>query len=200
MLRELLVRGCVARYLLAKRGTEAAAADVKPNVDRSFFWMDGLVRVLEEYEQSRDRYPGLSAFMPRVAAFFNDYAATQLAGLLAEQARQAAEIRAKSPRIVSVVPADGARDVDPALDAIVVTFDRPMARGNLAVMILEGNFPGDRARKASFDETGKVLTIPAKLKPGTEYVFGLNGEGFMAMRDVDGNVLTPVVIRFRTKG
>lgn len=200
MLRESLVRACVARYLLAKRGSEAAAADIKRNTDRSFFWMDGLVRLLGEYEQSRDRHPSLSAFMPRVVAFFDQYAANELAGLMAEQARQAAEMRAKSPRIVSVVPPNGARDVDPALDAIVVTFDRPMARGNLAVMILQGTFPGDKARRASFDETGRVLTIPAKLKPGTDYEFGLNGEGFMAMRDSDGNLLTPVVIRFRTKG
>jgi hypothetical protein len=97
-----------------------------------------------------------------------------------------------------MVPANGARDVDPNLPAIVITFDRPMIKGNLAVMRLDlGPLPF--AGKSAFDDSGKVLTIPVKLKPQTEYRFGLNGADFLVMRDEQGNPLAPVVVTFQTR-
>ncbi len=199
VLCESLVRACVSRYLRASRGEAAADADVKGNVKSSFLWTPGLVSLLGEYESSRDRHPDLGSFMPRVVAFFEGYAANDLQGVLAEKARREREIREKSPKIVSVVPADGAKDVDPALAAVVVTFDRPMVTGNLAVLYVDAAFPGDPKGKTAFDPTGRILTIPAKLKPGTDYGFGLNGEGYMTMKDLEGNFLAPVLVRFRTK-
>jgi hypothetical protein len=67
------------------------------------------------------------------------------------------------------------------------------------VLRADGEYPGAPGGRVGFDESGRVLTIPAKLRPGTGYAFGLNGEGYMHMRGKDGNVLAPVVIRFRTR-
>jgi hypothetical protein len=43
------------------------------------------------------------------------------------------------------------------------------------------------------------LTIPVELEPGREYLFGLNAEEVLVMKDDQGNPLAPVVIRFKTK-
>ncbi len=202
VMTESLVRACGVRYALATGGAAAAAAETKHNTDRHFLWTGGLADLLAEYETSRQMYPTLDVFMPRVVEFFNHYAAERLekdSAALQEKRRLRLEaIKAKSPGIVSLVPANGAQDVDPNLPAIVVTFDRPMVKGNLAVMRLDlGSLPF--AGKSTFDDSGKVLTIPVKLKPQTEYRFGLNAENFLVMRDVQGNPLAPVVVSFKTR-
>jgi hypothetical protein len=202
MLGESLVRACGVRYALATGGPTAAAAETKYNVDRKFLWTGGLADLLGEYEAAREKYPTLDPFMPRVVEFFNDYAANRLdqdtAALQEERQRRLETLKAKAPVIVSLVPANGAQDVDPGLPAIVVTFDRPMVKGNLAVMRGDtGMLPF--AGKSSFDDSGKVLTIPVKLKPQTEYSFGLNAENFLVMRDEQGNPLVPTVVRFKTR-
>ncbi len=202
ILGESLVRACGVRYALATGGPAVAAAETKDNVNRKFLWTGGLADVLGEYEAARQKYPTLDPFMPRIVEFFNDYVArrleTDMAAVREEQRLRLETLQAKSPVIVSLVPANGAQDVDPSLPAIVVTFDRPMVKGNLAVMRGDTGMP-PFAGKATFDDSGKVLTIPVKLQPQTEYSFGLNAENFLVMRDEQGNPLVPTVVRFKTR-
>jgi hypothetical protein len=100
---------------------------------------------------------------------------------------------------VSLVPANEASDVDPRLKSIVVTFDRPMKPGYIAVIRLDANrFPGV-TDQVSFDAKQTVLTIPVELEPNREYVLGLNAEETLVMQDEQGNPLAPVVIRFKTR-
>ncbi len=67
--------------------------------------MSGL---LGEYEAHREQYPTMEDFSPRLVAFFAESAKnfpktqTDLAG--------------KRPKVVSMIPANGAQDVDPGLD------------------------------------------------------------------------------------
>ena len=72
-----------------------------------------------------------------------------------------------------------------------------MQKGNVAFIRLETQSPLG-AGESSFDESGKVLTIPVKLKPGTEYGLGLNSKTLLAMQDEQGYPLEPVAIRFKT--
>jgi acetone carboxylase gamma subunit len=37
-------------------------------------WTAELCKLLGEYEQQREKYPALESFMPRIVAFFEDYA------------------------------------------------------------------------------------------------------------------------------
>jgi hypothetical protein len=201
MMRESLVRASVARYLLAKFGEAAAKIQIESDRQRQFFWMDELSNLLGEYEKDRTAYPTLDDFFPRIIEFFRDYAPRVAGDVKAfGDARQAQleRIKAASPRIVGMVPANAAQDVDPELGAIIITFDRPMKDKQWAVMRLSDKFP-ETAGDVSYDKDRKVFTIPVKLKADTEYELGLNAEGHFAFRSEAGDALYPVVIRFKTR-
>jgi hypothetical protein len=128
--------------------------------------------------------------MPRVVTFFGDAAAR--AG---DYARAAEEAR---PRVASVNVANGATNVDPALAEIVVRFDRAMDRCCFGVNDIAGA-PSPKMGKGSFDESGRVFTIPVTLEPDKEYGFTLNWPGGDVFRSAEGVVLSPVEVRFRTR-
>src|SRR5690606_32687187 len=143
-------------------------------------------KVLERYEAARDRYPTLEAFAPDLAGFFRDAAADTEAAL------------ARRPKVVTMTPANGATDVDPATQAIVITFDRPMRDRGWAVVGGGEHFP--RLGSLSYDAGRKVLTVPVELKPDWEYEFWLNRGRCDAFRSAEGEALAPVRVRFRTRG
>jgi len=202
MMYESLVRACGVRYTLSLDGRQAAAMEAKSNRDKRFLWTGELADLLGEYEEQREKYPTLDAFFPRIADFFNGYSGRverDLAALDEEKRKEMEALKEKSPKIITLVPGNGARDVDPGLEAIVVTFDRPMMGGNIAVMILDqSKFPKTPGR-AAYNATRTVLRIPVTLEPGREYVLGLNGEGHLVMKDDLGHPLVPFVIKFRTR-
>ncbi len=201
MMKESLVRASVIRYLRAKLGEEAAQKGIENEKRRQFFWIGGLSDLLGEYEESREMYASLDDFFPRIATFFQNYTSKVDEDLKAsEQDRQERleKLKANSPLIVSIVPPNGAQDVDPNLQAIVITFDRTMKDGQWAVMRLSDKFP-EKGGEVFYDETKKVFTIPVKLKPDTEYELGLNADGFYGFASAAGDPLYPVVIRFKTR-
>ncbi len=201
MMKESLVRASVIRYLRAKFGEEAAKKGIQSEIKRQFFWIEGLSDLLGEYEEKRETYASLDDFFPKISAFFQNYTSEVDEDLKAsEQDRleRLEKIKANSPRIVSMVPPNGAQDVDPDLQAIIITFDRPMKDGQWAVMRLSDKFP-EKGGEVFYDGTKKVFTIPVKLKPDTEYELGLNADGFYGFASEAGDPLYPVVIRFKTK-
>jgi hypothetical protein len=186
MMRESLVRACVVRCVLATDGREAALREAEEQRARSFAWTADLAALLGEYEADRKAFPALDAFMPRVGKFFAEYAD-----------RAAAEA-ARAPKVESIVPSDGAKDVDPALTAIVVTFDRPMMDGAWAVVGGGPHFPKTTG-KPSYDAARRVLTIPVALDPEWDYELWLNRGKFDSFRSADGVRLRSVHLAFRTR-
>jgi hypothetical protein len=168
---------------------------------RQFFWMEGLSALLGEYEENREKYASLDDFFPEIATFFKSYASKvdqDVKSFVQDRQEQLEKLKANSPLIVSMVPLNGAQDVDPNLPAVVVTFDRPMKNDQWAVIRLSDKFP-EKGGEVFYDETKKVFTIPVKLKPDTEYELGLNAEGFYGFASEAGDPLYPVVIRFKTR-
>ena len=102
---------------------------------------------------------------------------------------------ANAPKIVSVTPADGAKDVDPNLGEIIVCFDRPM-QGRVS---LTGDGWPTLVGAPEFDSTMTNLTIRVALKPETEYTLGFNSRSHKKFASTDGIPLTPCVYTFRTK-
>ncbi len=201
VLCESLVRASVIRYYHARRGPELAAEWVESETDRGFLWIGDLAGVLGDYEKRRDEYPSFESMIPRIAALLADYAGRIDGEILKRKEvlrRRREELAAKSPKIVSLVPADGAQDVDPGLQAIVITFDRPMNVQNMAFMQLDPATAPKLTGKAAFDASGKIMTIPVELVAEKAYEFALNMEGFLVMGDAQGNPLVPTVVRFRT--
>ena len=202
MMYESLVRSSVVRWDLAKNGRESAESRITWEEKNHFFWISGLSELLGEYEANRDTYRDLESFFPEMKRFFDDYAANAEAriGVIKSRWEEAArEMAARAPRIVSIVPADGAGDVNPGLRVIRITFNRKMKDGAWGVMQRGGNMPqitGD----VSYDETRTVFTIPVQLEPDTEYTVGLNSENALAFQDEEGNPLMPTTFRFTTRG
>jgi len=202
MIRESLVRASVIRFLHAKFGEEAAEKGIQSENKRQFFWIGGLSDLLGEYEKNRTVYPSLDDFFLKITEFFDTYADRidqDVEAMEKERQYRLEAIKSKSPEIVTMVPPSGAKDVDPNLTAIVITFDRPMKDKQWAVMRLDGNFP-EMDGSTYYDKTRRVFTIPVKLKPDTEYELGLNADGYYAFASEAGDPLYPVVIRFKTRG
>lgn len=188
LLCESLVRACVIRYRAAAEGDQAAADEAREQARRSFAWAGALADLLAtEYERDRKAYPTLHAFAPRLGAFFRDAVP-----------RLDAQI-AKAPKVVSIVPKDGARDVDPATKALVITFDRPMQDGMWSVVGGGEHFPKITGKPA-YDQDRKVLTVPIELRPEWDYELWLNRGKYDSFRAADGTPLPPVQVRFRTRG
>ena len=194
VLCESLVRACVVRYRAVVDGDKAAAEELAEQKRRSFHWTAELAELLAtEYEKNRKDFPTLHELGPRLAAFFRD----QVPKLKAMLEKEKADLE-KAPKVVSMTPANGAKDVDPATTALVVTFDRPMKDGSWAVVGGGEHFPGG-VGKPSYDATRKVLTYPIKLRPDWSYELWLNRGKFDTFRSEEGVSLQPVHVKFKTR-
>lgn len=190
VLRESLVRACSARYALAHGGEAAAKSAIGYERGRSFLWTGELFDLLGEYEKDRAKYPTLEAFMPRVVEYFN---------ALGPRVKGMAEAyEAARPKIVSMTPANGAQDVDPALTEIEVKFDRPMRPRSWEVNRTDAaRWP--KVERAAYDETVTVFTLQVKLEPAHEYEFTLNDSNGGAFQSAEGSPLPMTRVKFRTR-
>jgi hypothetical protein len=146
---------------------------------------------LGDYEAHRDQYPTLEDFSPRLATFFADYAK--------DFAKTQADVAAHRPKVVSMIPANGAQDVDPGLTNIQVVFDRPMADMSWSLVGGGPNCP-KTGKGTHYDAQRKIWTMPVELKPDWSYEFRLNSETYDAFRSEEGVPLEPVSVTFKTAG
>jgi hypothetical protein len=103
-----------------------------------------------------------------------------------------------APKIVKMVPENGAKDVDPKLSKIEVTFDRPMAEGFSWTGGGEHYPTMQEGKKPRWSADKKTCTLPVQLKPDWDYRLGLNSQSFKNFASADGVPLEPVVYEFRT--
>ncbi|MEN6625301.1 MAG: tetratricopeptide repeat protein [Candidatus Sumerlaeia bacterium] len=105
------------------------------------------------------------------------------------------------PKIVSMEPANGAADVDPAaVKELKVEFDMPMG-GGFSWTGGGPNFPqipeGQRPR---WSDDRMTCYLPVLLKSGWQYRLGLNSKSHKNFRSQAGVPLTPVLYQFSTSG
>lgn len=187
---ESLVRACCVRYAGKYNGSRAARAAIQHHKQRQFVWIEELSDLLGEYEAHRDRYPTLDAFSPRIVAFFDDYAE--------DFAEEQKALDAKRPKVVSVTPAKGAKNVDPGQTTFKVVFDRAMLDGNWSLVGGGPNFP-EITGKPAYDASRTVWTVPVQLKPAWTYRLMLNSDRFQSFRSQEGVPLAPVTVTFTTR-
>ena len=188
MIDESLVRVAVARYVLAQQDEATARREVASQRARGFLWTDELFELFAEYERDRARYPTLDSFLPRVAEYF-DGLVPRIDGIIAAYDRS-------RPSLVRAEPPHDAADVDPALDRIVLHFDRPMAAGYNINVGQAGREHFPEVKSAAWNDTRTALTLTVTLKPGWSYELVL-GPGFRS-RD-EGTPLRSTPVRFRTR-
>lgn len=186
MLYESLVRASTHRFLTRHGSPREAAAQLREEVARGFFWTPELSTLLGEYEAARDKYPTLADFMPRVIEFFE-----KLAGDL--DARLA-----MLPRVVRMTPAHGAKDVDSLAAELVIVFDRPMNTRGRSLVGDPKEMP-EFPRPGAYDPDGRTFRQPIRVQPGKTYRFSLNSLSFSGFTSAEGLPLDPVEVTFTTK-
>ena len=105
---------------------------------------------------------------------------------------------AKVPKIVSIVPPNNAKMVNPDLQFITITFDRPMMDQSWSIVGEGPNYPRIIG-KPKYNSTRKILYVQVELKPDWHYEFSLNSEKYKGFRSEEGVPLIPVLIRFKTR-
>jgi len=183
MMYESVIRACVVRYLQYAEGTEAARKAILEEVKNKFAWMDDLVVLLGEYESNRVDFPTFESFIPKIAAFFDRYS---------NRLDQA-------PKVTDIIPGNGATDVDPGLQFVIISFDRPMRDQSWS--IIAGGETALQLNGKPYYQVGHMsLIIPVKLRPGWNYDFWLNSEEKMGFMSKTGVPLVPMRVSFKTRG
>jgi hypothetical protein len=184
VLYESMVRACVVHYMGSVLGAESGRKQALYEMTRGFKWTPGLADLFAEVARDRAKYPSFDDFMPRIIAYL-DHTAKNYDDLLA-----------RFPTVKSIVPRNGASDVDPKTAAIVITFSRPMT--DKAWSLVGGGPELPKFGTPSYDESRTVLTVPVTLEPGQKYRFGLNGGRAFSFVSEDGYPLEPVEVTFQT--
>jgi beta-lactamase regulating signal transducer with metallopeptidase domain len=111
------------------------------------------------------------------------------------------EIKRKvsKPQIVGLIPMNGAKDVDPNLNELRVTFNIPMGGG----FSWTGSGPEyptiPEGKKPFWTEDHKTCVLPVQLEPGKNYRLGLNSVSHKNFQSAGGVPLDPVTYTFRTR-
>ncbi len=101
------------------------------------------------------------------------------------------------PKVIAVDPPNGATNVDPARTSLAATFDREMDREGWA-WVVEGPATAPELGESSWDASGRVNTVAAKLEPGRTYVVWINSPQFSYFRDLSGTTSAPFRWTFGT--
>ena len=103
------------------------------------------------------------------------------------------------PKLVSITPENGAKDVDPNVSELRVTFDMPMGKG-CSWTGGGQRFPEvPQGGKPTWSEDGKTCVLPVKLKPGWDYFLGLNSQSHKNFQSKWGVPFEPIVYQFSTR-
>lgn len=188
VIEESLVRAAVVRYLRGTGDAAGAARELRENLGLGFVWIEDLDRLLHQYEQQRDRIRQFDQFAPQMVSFFDEVSRSIEDRLEALDARR--------PTVASMTPADGAKDVDPALTRIVIVFDRPMATGYSINFGPGGKATYPEVGAMRFEPDGRTFVMQVRLQPASDYEFLLTGRGF---RSAEGIPLRQRLLRFRTR-
>ena len=103
------------------------------------------------------------------------------------------------PRVVETSPLNGAKDVDPSLREISVTFSEPMMDQNWSWAYDDKDKFPQMTGQPYYTEKMTKNILPVKLEPNKEYVIWINSVKFKNFKDKAGNPVQPFKFTFKTK-
>ena len=103
----------------------------------------------------------------------------------------------ETPQIVFCTPANGATEVDPALDRIVVVFDQDMAPG-FSWTGGKPFFPETTGKPKWID--ARTCELPVRLEAGKLYRFGINSSSYQNFKSTSQVPVDPQAFAFTTQG
>ncbi|MCL2304563.1 MAG: DUF4932 domain-containing protein [Planctomycetaceae bacterium] len=194
MLNEYLVRACEIHYLRHHGNKNEADLRLQHYRSLGFLWIEELVALLDRYEKERDKYPTLDDFMPEIVNMQNALVTDEYISRLQKREED-------RPKITALNPPNGAKDVDPGITEISVTFDRPM-NGGMSWCSKDGHatFPTRKPVPAIWSDDRLTCTLgEITLEPGKTYNIWLNTDTIDDFRSTDNIPLKPVHYTFTTR-
>ena len=114
------------------------------------------------------------------------------------RALRSAEQENAAPKVLKTVPEADAKDVDPALTEIKVTFSKDMRDGSWSwTQRNSENYPEVTGKPHYVDK--RTCVLPVKLEPGKTYWIGLNSARFANFKDAEGRPAAPYPLSFTTR-
>ncbi|PLX22403.1 MAG: hypothetical protein C0599_06480 [Salinivirgaceae bacterium] len=160
---EILVRACVIQYYKEKQLDKDFQIMIANEQSRGFLWIDKLCDELDEYEKKRTHYASLSDFMPEIVNVQNNLDVDALWE----------DYYKGCPQIIGFNIENGSKNVDPAIDTLIITFDQPMFTRNYGMSYGKKGkkyFPEFQKNvKPEWKGEATQWTIPIILKPGKTY-------------------------------
>jgi Domain of unknown function (DUF4932) len=181
VLYESLVRASVVQVLALGEGDKTAAAQLKHELSRGFWWTPPLVKSLERYSKNREKFPTLAKFMPELAADLN------------RTAQNSDAILGQLPKVVDILPKAGSEDLPPEVK-LRIEFDRPMDRSSRGLSF-EKNGAFEVVSPGRFDDSGRVYSVTLRFQPGAVVQAWINRSG-MGLTTESGYAATPQTFEF----
>jgi len=101
--------------------------------------------------------------------------------------------------VIKAIPDNGAKDVDPSLTEIRVTFSKDMQDGSWSwTQRSDDTFP-ETSGEIHYLDDHRTCVLPVKLPPGKTYWLSINSARFKNFKDTAGRPAIPYVISFKTK-
>jgi RNA polymerase sigma-70 factor (ECF subfamily) len=100
--------------------------------------------------------------------------------------------------VVKSEPATDAKDVDPGITEIRVTFSKDMRDGSWSwTQRSDETYPQVTGKPHYVDK--RTCVLPVKLEPGKTYFLGINSPRFGNFKDASGRSAVPFALSFSTK-
>ncbi len=110
-----------------------------------------------------------------------------------------ADMEEMPPVVVKTSPESGAKNVDPSISEIRVTFNKEMMDRSWSwVQIAPENFP-KIIEGPQYLEDKRTCVVKVKLEPGKTYIIWLNTQKFQNFKDRAGRPAQPYLLMFETR-
>lgn len=175
MLYEILVRASVIKYYQSHKDGETVNDKlidraIQSEYANGFLWIKDLVNLLDTYQEGE--YKSLEAFMPEIVSLQNSISVSDLKK----------DINENSASIIESFPKNGATDVNPSTNKIVIKFDKPMNTGCNGSTYGRGgkkNFPKSLGTAHWNQENEMEWIIDVELEPNKTYTMSFPAQWFV---------------------